>query len=205
MQHFFDERAVVAVGFVGQLEPGEVHEAAVHRDARRAVDDPRADVQGGAVGQLEAELVLRTGREAIGGPDPEPPEAEVDDRNRLIVGQPAGLQAAGDRRALIGNYQKLGLFEPGMLEVLAPRRGFRAYHCDPATFSLTPEPPAEDYRRETIAYYQTASYLYRTGGYKALTPAEQAAWREDAGREASVPTPASPPLAAVGSAAAGSE
>ena len=28
--------------------------------------------------------------------------------------------------------------------------------------------------RETIGYYQTASYLYRNGGYLALSPDEQA-------------------------------
>ncbi|HEY0947169.1 MAG TPA: LTA synthase family protein [Opitutaceae bacterium] len=95
------------------------------------------------------------------------------------------LHAGGDRRALIGNYQKLGLYEPGKLEVLKPVRGFSAYQYDPKTFTLTPEQPDDAFRRETIAYYQTASYLYRTGGYRALAPDEQARVEEAMARTTS--------------------
>ncbi len=82
-------------------------------------------------------------------------------------------QARGDRRALIGNYQNLGLFEPGWLGVLKPLRVFTAYRHDPITFSLTPQAIAENYVNETIAYYQTASNLYKTGRYRALSVADQ--------------------------------
>ena len=77
-----------------------------------------------------------------------------------------------------------------MLQVLAPRRGFHAYHCDPASFTLTPDRPSDDYRDETIAYYQTASYLYRSGGYSALSPGEQAAWAREFSGRAGPPAPA---------------
>lgn len=79
--------------------------------------------------------------------------------------------AKGDRRALIGNYQKLGLYEPGMLAVLRPVRGVSEYVCDPTTFALTPRAPVE--RDEVIAYYQTASYLYREGRYRSVGADEQ--------------------------------
>lgn len=84
------------------------------------------------------------------------------------------LRATGDRRALVGNYQKLGLHEAGALEVLAPVNAYRAYACDPANFALTPksDDPAE--RDEIVAYYQTASYLYKHRGYAEIPPAEQA-------------------------------
>ncbi len=82
-------------------------------------------------------------------------------------------RATGDRRALVGNYQKLGLFEKGRLDILSPRAGCSTYVVDPVTGSQqrsrTPSPePAE-----VVAYYQTASWLYQNNGYEALTPAQQ--------------------------------
>ena len=82
-------------------------------------------------------------------------------------------QARGDRRALIGNYQKLGLFEPGMLSVLSPLRGNREYAYDHATFNLTPRPATPAYTQENIAYYQTASELFRTRRYRAVSADDQ--------------------------------
>lgn len=81
--------------------------------------------------------------------------------------------AHGDRRALIGNYQKLGLYEEGTLDVLKPVRGYSAYRYDPVTFALTGRPKETEERDETIAYYQTASYLYKSGGYRAVSDADQ--------------------------------
>ncbi len=82
--------------------------------------------------------------------------------------------ATGGRRALIGNYQKLGLYEPGMLSVLMPVRRVAEFDCADGTFVLKERPALRT--DETIAYYQTASYLYRNRLYSALTPAEQAAY-----------------------------
>lgn len=84
-------------------------------------------------------------------------------------------KAAGDRRALLGNYQRLGLYEPGVLEVLKPMRDEDSYHFDVRTFALTPRENDQQYRDEAIAYYQTASYLYKNGGYGALSTEEQQA------------------------------
>ena len=88
-------------------------------------------------------------------------------------------KALGDRRALIGNYQKLGLFEAGMLSVLMPVRRSVEYDCAEGTFLLRERPAV--FTDETIAYYQTASYLYRNRLYRELSPEEQARYSRQAG------------------------
>lgn len=93
--------------------------------------------------------------------------------------------ATGDRRVLIGNYQKLGLHEPGMLNVLMPVKRAVEFDCVPGTFVLSERPPA--FTDESIAYYQTASYLFRNRIYRALTPDEHAAYARRA-RAGSAPT-----------------
>ena len=76
--------------------------------------------------------------------------------------------ADGDRRALIGNYQKLGLYETGMLSVLMPVRKSAEYDLAAGTFAQTERPATRT--ETTIAYYQTASYLYRNQLYRGLSP-----------------------------------
>ncbi len=96
--------------------------------------------------------------------------------------------AAGDRRALIGNYQKLGLYEPGMLSVLMPRRTSMEFDFDDKTFALQERSIAETKRtNETIAYYQTASYLYKQGLYREVSPADQTRYARVAGAVSGVP------------------
>ena len=82
-------------------------------------------------------------------------------------------RASGDRRALIGNYQRLGLYEPGTLTVLQPPRLSAEFSYDNTTFALTPRADDTHMRGEAIAYYQTASYLYHNRGYVALSPEDQ--------------------------------
>jgi hypothetical protein len=84
------------------------------------------------------------------------------------------LAARGEPRAFIGNYQKLGLLESGALTVLSPLRGVAHYDYDRATRALAPAPPDERLRNKTIAYYQTAAWLYRHGRYRAISPEDQA-------------------------------
>ena len=68
-----------------------------------------------------------------------------------------------DQRALIGNYQKLGLFEEDHLVVLSPRRRIEIID-DPLGRNLRREGNAEDPEvRETMAYYQGADYILRHG------------------------------------------
>jgi phosphoglycerol transferase MdoB-like AlkP superfamily enzyme len=83
------------------------------------------------------------------------------------------VRAAGDgRRALIGNYQRLGLYKPGTLAVLKPMRKTNAYKYDPNTFTLTDRDSDQADIDEAIAYYQTASYLYKNHLYQELTKGE---------------------------------
>ena len=79
----------------------------------------------------------------------------------------------GDQRALLGNYQKLALFEPGTLDVLLPLGAHEAYNYDNQDNSQTPRTTEsasdEEKRNETIAYYQTACYMYKYGLYRPVT------------------------------------
>jgi hypothetical protein len=77
-----------------------------------------------------------------------------------------------EAHALLGSYQKLGHLENGALVVLEPQRGESTYRVDLATGSQTMIPRDGYAERETIAYFQAASYLYRNDLYKALTAAE---------------------------------
>ena len=90
-----------------------------------------------------------------------------------------GVQTCALPISLIGNYQKLGLYKRGDLSVLSPVRQSAEYTFNPKTFDLTPKPPQRI--EETIAYYQTASYLYRHDAYKAVSPEDQAKYRREAG------------------------
>jgi phosphoglycerol transferase MdoB-like AlkP superfamily enzyme len=81
--------------------------------------------------------------------------------------------ARGDRRVLLGNYQKLGLYESGMLSVLMPKQQEALFVQEGAQKTLKERPPVRAFADETIAYYQTASYLYRNRLYRELTPTEQ--------------------------------
>lgn len=70
----------------------------------------------------------------------------------------------GRERAFIGNYQRLGYLRSDQLVELAPRRLVAAsrpdYQRDVAATALAPDPQLQ---REAIAYYQTASELFRRG------------------------------------------
>jgi phosphoglycerol transferase MdoB-like AlkP superfamily enzyme len=75
--------------------------------------------------------------------------------------------------ALIGNYQKLGeLKADDEFVVLKPLHGATVYVYDPVARTLSVRPHDEEAERGTIAYYQTASYLYRQGGDRELAAQE---------------------------------
>jgi len=79
-----------------------------------------------------------------------------------------------EAHALLGSYQKLGHLEKGHLTVLEPQRGESTYRVDLATGSQTSISQDDYSEKETIAYFQVASYLYRRDLYKALTAADNA-------------------------------
>jgi phosphoglycerol transferase MdoB-like AlkP superfamily enzyme len=85
-------------------------------------------------------------------------------------------KASGYRRALVGNYQRLGLYESGRLAVLKPVRHASEYSFDPDSFTLTPRTgtSADSAIARTIAYYQTASYLYKNRLFREMTAEETA-------------------------------
>lgn len=72
-----------------------------------------------------------------------------------------------DHRALIGTYQKLGLFKDGALSVLQPVRQATEFDFDASSFVQRPRHPV--FTEEAAAYYQTASYLYRNRLYRPAT------------------------------------
>jgi len=81
----------------------------------------------------------------------------------------------GHPRAVVGNYQRLGLFRDNELTILKPVRLVSQFRYDPETFGLTPlEHDNEGFRDDAIATYQTASYLYANDVYRQLTPEENA-------------------------------
>ncbi|MDP3978278.1 MAG: LTA synthase family protein [Pseudomonas sp.] len=70
-------------------------------------------------------------------------------------------RAAG--RALVGNYQHLGLFDGNNLAILSPRRGMRK-HEDALGLSHESIVETDDgLLRRDIAYYQGASYAFQKG------------------------------------------
>ena len=80
--------------------------------------------------------------------------------------------AADDAHALLGNYQKLGHLERDEFVVLRPQRGSAMYRYQLGSSALTPMADDPHERDEAIGFYQTASYLYEHGLYRALTPDE---------------------------------
>ena len=76
-----------------------------------------------------------------------------------------------EAHALIGNYQKLGHLEKGEFVVLRPR-GDSTYTFEPGTRTLTPAADSDYGRLEAISFYQSASYLYKHGLYRALSAEE---------------------------------
>ncbi|MCC7486524.1 MAG: LTA synthase family protein [Burkholderiales bacterium] len=72
--------------------------------------------------------------------------------------------AASDR-AFVANYQTLGYLRDGRLVTLQPKRRSRAYRVDADGKILA---PIEDraLTEEAVAFYQCASYLFRSGLYR---------------------------------------
>lgn len=69
-------------------------------------------------------------------------------------------------RALIGNYQRLGLYVGealGNLAVLAPVREMKTLHYDAATHATVPVKRNAALLADAIAYYETASFVFKHG------------------------------------------
>lgn len=66
-----------------------------------------------------------------------------------------------EERALIANYQKLGLLQRNQLQILKPVRQHRAYERAGPQSEFHPRPENQDLLADTVAYYQTASHAFR--------------------------------------------
>ena len=67
-------------------------------------------------------------------------------------------------RALIGNYQKLGLYQDETLTILLPNKTAKAFHVDSLELTgnkYTEIKPDQDELDDTVGYYQSASYFYK--------------------------------------------
>jgi phosphoglycerol transferase MdoB-like AlkP superfamily enzyme len=67
-------------------------------------------------------------------------------------------------RALIGNYQKLGLYQDGILTMLLPDKTAKAFSVDRLELTgnkYTEIKPDENDLNDTVGYYQSASYFYK--------------------------------------------
>ena len=64
-------------------------------------------------------------------------------------------------RALIGNYQKLGVYTPGELVVLQPGRRAETFSYEESDHELKSRSPDRTLIDDAIAYYQTASWLFK--------------------------------------------
>jgi phosphoglycerol transferase MdoB-like AlkP superfamily enzyme len=68
---------------------------------------------------------------------------------------------AAPGRALIGNYQHLGLFDGENLAILSPRRGMRRHNDARGISDETSTNANDPLLRRDIAYYQGASYAFQ--------------------------------------------
>ncbi|UTF48857.1 LTA synthase family protein [Desulfomicrobium sp. ZS1] len=66
-------------------------------------------------------------------------------------------------RALIGNYQHLGLFDGQSLAILSPRRGMRRHDDALGLSDESSVSAADPLMRRDIAYYQGASHAFKAG------------------------------------------
>ena len=75
-------------------------------------------------------------------------------------------------RALLGNYQKLGYYEDGLVGVVKPVRQSLTLAYDPTRAVTETAEPSQAMVDAAIANYQTASWLFKHGRQRELTPEE---------------------------------
>lgn len=71
-------------------------------------------------------------------------------------------------RAFVSNYQKIGLLRKDGLAILKPKRTFSVYDYDPEQNLLAPKggAGAQELVRDATAFYQSASWLFKSGKLK---------------------------------------
>lgn len=75
-------------------------------------------------------------------------------------------------RAFVSNYQKIGLLREEGIAILKPNRQFSAYGCDRVTGDYSPLDPAVSDKlvHDATVFYQSASWLFTSGGLKRPHP-----------------------------------
>jgi len=74
---------------------------------------------------------------------------------------------ASSERAFISNYQALGYLKNGILTVLLPKQRVESYRVDMKSYEATPADIDPKLLTEAIAYYQSASKDFKSGGLHA--------------------------------------
>lgn len=72
----------------------------------------------------------------------------------------------GNERAFISTYQDMGYIRNGEMVILSPQQKVQTVKPDFITGTNTRIKPLDSLINEAIAWYQGASYLYQSGGYK---------------------------------------
>jgi len=73
---------------------------------------------------------------------------------------------AGTERAFISTYQQLGYLKGNKLVILSPGKEKKTFGVDSLTGQTTTIAPDNNLINEAIAWYQTASTLFKRGGYR---------------------------------------
>ncbi len=73
----------------------------------------------------------------------------------------------GNERAFISTYQDMGYIKNGKLVILSPQQKIKTFTPDFVTGANVGSNNSSELVNEAIAWYQCASYLYKSGKYKA--------------------------------------
>lgn len=73
----------------------------------------------------------------------------------------------GNERAFISTYQDMGYIHNGEMVILSPQQKIQTVRPNFKTGINTTVSPSDSLIKEAIAWYQGASFLYRSGGYKS--------------------------------------
>lgn len=76
------------------------------------------------------------------------------------------LKAGYQPRVLLGTYQKLAYLKQDQLVILSPQQKAETYRYDPVGNRQIPEKIKDEVIQEAIANYQSAYYLFKSGGLK---------------------------------------
>lgn len=86
----------------------------------------------------------------------------------LFLGYDIFKTPVGNERAFISTYQDLGYIKDGKLTILSPQQKSATFVPNFITGKALKVTVADSLLNQAIAWYQSANYLYKTGGYKII-------------------------------------